>query len=54
MHVMAVTADHLLVLGRGRVLADCPTGEFVERHPTLEDAFLAVTSGTTDHQGRVR
>ncbi|MGY1745109.1 ABC transporter ATP-binding protein [Blastococcus sp. SYSU D00695] len=29
---MALTADHLVVIGRGRVLADCPTADFIARH----------------------
>jgi ABC-2 type transport system ATP-binding protein len=29
MNEMAVTADHLIVIGRGRLIADCPTTEFV-------------------------
>jgi ABC-2 type transport system ATP-binding protein len=29
---MALTAEHLVVIGRGRVLADCPTAEFIARH----------------------
>ncbi|GHE12467.1 ATP-binding cassette domain-containing protein [Klenkia taihuensis] len=28
---MAVTADHLVVMGRGRLVADVPTGEFIRR-----------------------
>ena len=32
MNEMAVTADHLIVIGRGRVLADCPVAEFTGRH----------------------
>jgi ABC-2 type transport system ATP-binding protein len=32
MNEMAVTADHLIVIGRGRLLADCSTAEFIERH----------------------
>src|SRR5947208_12570400 len=31
MNEMAVTADHLIVIGRGRLIADCPTEEFVTR-----------------------
>ena len=31
MNEMAVTADHLIVIGRGRLIADCPTQEFIER-----------------------
>jgi len=32
MNEMAVTADHLIVIGRGRLLADCPAAEFTGRH----------------------
>jgi ABC-2 type transport system ATP-binding protein len=32
MSEMALTADHLLVIGRGRILADCSTAEFVAQH----------------------
>ncbi len=32
MNEMAVTADHLIVIGRGRLLADCSTAEFIDRH----------------------
>jgi ABC-2 type transport system ATP-binding protein len=31
MNEMAVTADHLIVIGRGRLVADCTTEEFIER-----------------------
>ncbi|SEM09153.1 ABC-2 type transport system ATP-binding protein [Streptacidiphilus jiangxiensis] len=56
---MALTADHLLVIGRGRLLADCSTAEFIERHTEpelyaatpavarpalLEEAFLRLTT----------
>jgi ABC-2 type transport system ATP-binding protein len=45
---MAETADHLLVISRGRLLADGPLAEVVVRHappgqPTLEGAFLRLT-----------
>jgi ABC-2 type transport system ATP-binding protein len=32
MNEMAVTADHLIVIGKGRLVADCSTEEFIERH----------------------
>ncbi|HEX3842268.1 MAG TPA: ATP-binding cassette domain-containing protein [Acidimicrobiales bacterium] len=32
MSEMAQTADHLLVIGRGRIIADASTDEFVKRH----------------------
>jgi ABC-2 type transport system ATP-binding protein len=31
MNEMAVTADHLIVIGRGKLMADCSTEEFIER-----------------------
>jgi ABC-2 type transport system ATP-binding protein len=31
MNEMAVTADHLVVIGKGKLIADCPTGEFIAR-----------------------
>jgi ABC-2 type transport system ATP-binding protein len=31
MNEMAVTADHLIVIGRGRLIADCATDEFIAR-----------------------
>ena len=31
MNEMAVTAEHLIVVGRGRLIADCATEEFIER-----------------------
>jgi ABC-2 type transport system ATP-binding protein len=31
MSEMALTADHLIVIGRGRVLADCSTADFIAR-----------------------
>ena len=32
MSEMALTADHLLVIGRGRLLADTPLSELIARH----------------------
>jgi ABC-2 type transport system ATP-binding protein len=41
MSEMAVTADHLVVIGRGRVLADCSMSEFIARHAA---SFVRVRS----------
>jgi ABC-2 type transport system ATP-binding protein len=54
MSEMAVTADHLIVIGRGRLLADCSTREFIDRysaHGSLEDAFLELTAGSLEYGG---
>ncbi|MCZ2804387.1 ATP-binding cassette domain-containing protein [Modestobacter sp. VKM Ac-2983] len=46
------TADHVLVIDRGRLLADTPLPDFLAEHSapgtdhrSLEDAFLALTTG---------
>ena len=43
MNEMAVTAEHLIVIGRGRLLADCSTREFIERHS--ERTVRVITPG---------
>jgi ABC-2 type transport system ATP-binding protein len=35
MSEMALTAEHLIVIGRGRLIADCGTSEFIQRHSEL-------------------
>jgi ABC-2 type transport system ATP-binding protein len=41
MSEMALTADHLVVIGRGRVLADCSMTDFIARHAA---SFVRVRS----------
>jgi ABC-2 type transport system ATP-binding protein len=41
MNEMAVTADHLIVIGRGKLISDCSTEEFIERS---SDKFVLVRS----------
>ncbi len=44
---MALTADRLIVVGRGRLLADTTPGELAARAGgSLEDAFLTLTQGS--------
>jgi ABC-2 type transport system ATP-binding protein len=45
MSEMEVTADHLVVIHQGRLLADTPLPEFVASHGSLEAGFLALTAG---------
>ena len=46
MSEMTVTADHLVVIGRGRLLADTGVAEFVkDGSESLEDAFFRLTTG---------
>jgi ABC-2 type transport system ATP-binding protein len=41
MSEMALTADHLVVIGRGRILADCSTAQFIADHAA---SFVRVRS----------
>jgi ABC-2 type transport system ATP-binding protein len=45
MSEMAQTADHLLVIGRGRVIADASTDEFVNRNSAPTVQVRAVQQG---------
>ncbi|SDD47182.1 ABC transporter ATP-binding protein [Glycomyces harbinensis] len=47
---MALTAEHLIVIGRGRLLADVPTEAFVASHSgaSLEEAFMRLTSESVE------
>jgi ABC-2 type transport system ATP-binding protein len=49
---MALTADHLVVIGQGRLLAQTTAAELSATASSLEEAFLALTSGSTEYQGR--
>jgi ABC-2 type transport system ATP-binding protein len=48
---IARTADHLVVIGRGRLLADTSVAELSARSASLEDAFFELTSGSADYRG---
>jgi ABC-2 type transport system ATP-binding protein len=52
MSEMAVTADHLVVIGRGRLLADGPLDELVAQTgaASLEDAYLSLTHSSIQYQ----
>ena len=42
---MALTADRLVVIGRGRLLADTTVAELSAGSASLEDAFFGLTGG---------
>ncbi|MEV6012895.1 ATP-binding cassette domain-containing protein [Streptomyces sp. NPDC051976] len=50
---MALTADHLLVIGRGRLLADTGMREFTARHASLEEAYLELTERSVEYRAAV-
>ena len=47
---VARTADHVVVIGRGRLLADTSVANLSARSASLEDSFFELTSGAADHQ----
>jgi ABC-2 type transport system ATP-binding protein len=49
---MALTADHLVVIGHGRLLADTSLAALTVEHGSLENAFLTLTSGGGRDPGR--
>ena len=46
-------ADHVVVIGRGRVLADGPLQELTAGEESLEDAYLRLTAGAVDYHSGV-
>ena len=47
---MALMAEHVVVIGRGRLLADAPVADLAGRAPSLEDAFLRLTGASTEYR----
>jgi len=48
---LALTADQVIVIGRGRLLADTSVAELSARSASLEEAFFELTSGSTEYRG---
>jgi ABC-2 type transport system ATP-binding protein len=46
---VAQTADQLVVIGRGRLLAQTSVAELAARSTSLEEAFFALTEGSTEY-----
>ena len=46
---MQLLADHVLVIGRGRLLADAPLRELTARSGSLEAAYLELTGGEVEY-----
>jgi ABC-2 type transport system ATP-binding protein len=52
---MATTAEHLVVVGGGRLLADTSVAELsAAGSGSLEEAFLALTAGSAQYEGTAR
>jgi ABC-2 type transport system ATP-binding protein len=46
---MQLLADHLVVIGRGRLLADAPLRELTPRSGSLEAAYLELTGRAVEY-----
>ena len=53
MHELALCADRVVVIGRGRLLADATVAE-LEDGGSLEDAYLQLTAGAVQYRGGAR
>ena len=49
---MALTADHVVVIGRGRLLADTSVAELSARSASLEEAFFELTDGSAEYRAQ--
>lgn len=47
---MSRTADHIVVIGRGRLLADLSMSELASRGESLEETFLELTADSVDYR----
>jgi ABC-2 type transport system ATP-binding protein len=47
---MSLTADHIVVIGRGRLLAEMSMQELTGRNESLEDVFLSLTQDSVDYR----
>jgi ABC-2 type transport system ATP-binding protein len=50
---VAQTADELIVIGRGRLLAHTTVTDLAATADTLEDAFFRLTESASDYTGRI-
>jgi ABC-2 type transport system ATP-binding protein len=48
---IALMAEHLVVIGQGRLLADTSVAELSAGAESLEDAFLQLTGASTEYRG---
>ena len=49
---VALMAEHVVVIGQGRLLADAPVADLAGGAPSLEDAFLRLTGASTEYQAK--
>ncbi|UBU15602.1 ATP-binding cassette domain-containing protein [Nonomuraea gerenzanensis] len=49
MSEMALTAERIVIVGRGKLIAESTVAELTARYPSLEDAYLALTADSVQY-----
>ncbi len=49
MSEMALTAQRIVIIGRGKLITQASVAELTERYPSLEDAYLALTASSVEY-----
>ncbi|MBB5080405.1 ABC-2 type transport system ATP-binding protein [Nonomuraea endophytica] len=49
MSEMALTADRIVIVGRGRLVADATVAELTAGYPSLEEAYMALTASSVEY-----
>jgi ABC-2 type transport system ATP-binding protein len=49
MSEMALTAEHIIVVGRGKLIAHTTVDELTGTYPSLEEAYLALTADSVEY-----
>ncbi len=49
---MELTADRLVIIGRGKLIAEASLADLTARWATLEEAYVRLTAGSGDHHAR--
>ncbi|TYB50181.1 ATP-binding cassette domain-containing protein [Nonomuraea sp. PA05] len=49
MSEMALTAERIIIVGRGRLIAEATVAELTARYPSLEDAYMALTADSVQY-----
>ncbi|MDP4509405.1 ATP-binding cassette domain-containing protein [Nonomuraea sp. G32] len=49
MSEMALTAERIVIIGRGKLIAEATVAELTARYPSLEDAYMALTADSVQY-----
>ncbi|MET8986126.1 ATP-binding cassette domain-containing protein [Nonomuraea wenchangensis] len=49
MSEMALTAERIVIIGRGRLIAEATVADLTSRYPSLEDAYMALTADSVQY-----